>query len=110
MLVRCTETTQIIQIEQIIILTRDTKQIMCQTITVHLDTSNHPATEELDANELTQIVRWWFHWMGHIYFSRDLFTAKASYEGAIRLAINKELHNSKITCTRLHIQEIKLMN
>lgn len=91
----------IIQIDKIQILTADTKAILCENISVHIE------ADAVNTDELSQIIHWWFYWMGHIYFSRDLFHAKASYEGAIRLAINKELEKQNIVCTRVHIANVK---
>lgn len=92
----------IFQIDQLNILTQDIKRIACKTITIHLD-------KPIDnAEEIAQVVSWWFYWMGQIYFSRDIMSS-TSYEGAIRRAVNEELVKDGITCTRLHIAEKQIL-
>lgn len=93
----------IITIDRIQILTADYKTIQCKTITVHLEAEQvYP--------DLVIAVEWWAHWMGYIFFSRDVMNAKSRYEDAVRQAVNRELkkHNHNITITRLHIKDIQL--
>lgn len=95
------ENKTIIQIEEISIITADTRQMRCKNITVHLEGNN------IILNDIDKTIRWWSHWMGHIFFSRDIIHARTSYSGAIRLAINKELAKQNIICTRLHITDVE---
>lgn len=105
MLVHCTETTQTIQIEQIIILTRDIRQLACKTITVHLDTANNT----IPADEIYKMVKEEMHWMGHIFFSRSLFTERSAFSGSVRLALNRRLQNKNIQCTRVNIADVQIL-
>ena len=99
-----TEQSQIIQIDNVIILTRDTRQMACGTITIHLDTLDNTTPEEV-----SKIVKEKMHWMGHIFFSQDIIAAKASFSGAVRLATDKILAKKNIRCTRIHIAEVKIL-
>lgn len=93
----------IITIDKIQILTADCKIMQCKTIVIHLE------TEQIDSDLVIKTAQWWTHWMGHIYFSRDILNAKSSYEGAVRLAANRELEKHNVKITRLHIAKVELI-
>ena len=92
----------IIQTSSIQILTADVKCMLCKTVTAHIE------AEGCSPEMISNTVRYWAHWMGHIYFSRDIMSS-TSYEGAVRRAVNEELVKDGITCTRLHIAEKQIL-
>ena len=99
------EQSQIIQLNQVVILTRDVRQMVCKTITIHLDT----AKNNIDPERVAFIVKEKMHWMGHIFFSHDILTAKCSYAGSVRLAVDKILNEQNIQCTRINIAKVEIL-
>lgn len=89
-------------IEKVNVTTSDSKQLGCHLITIHLEAQR----EHIDIDNINRIVKEKMYWMSKLFFVRSFFTELSAYTGAVRLAVNKELEEQGIICTRLHIKSV----